>query len=223
MPVGRRAAVLHSTSAYSLAPPLRRHQPFVAVARRSGRRFSDALLDERVPRAAVGAASEPFRRLGAALLADEHVPWTSQPNDYGSFRARVGPVARVGQVGQVAQVARVGQVARVAQVRGRCVRPYAMPAPSMNPSNPLTIVRVTGRRLPSSQRRRRTDRGPRRIRQTRPAIESRLVGHHRPPGRPEDGAGRRPATTPVIAATRHRAPPRGAAMPPCARRRVASA
>ena len=38
----------------------------------AGRRRLRALLDERVPRAAVGAAAEPLRRLRAALLADEH-------------------------------------------------------------------------------------------------------------------------------------------------------
>ena len=50
------------------------HQRAVAVAAgRRGRRLADALFDQRVPRAAVSAASQPLGGLAAALLAHEDI------------------------------------------------------------------------------------------------------------------------------------------------------
>ena len=50
-----------------------RHQSFVPMTGQRRRRLRDSFLDEGVPRAAIGATTEPFRRLRAALLAHENV------------------------------------------------------------------------------------------------------------------------------------------------------
>ena len=76
MPVDSRVGVRQVDVRVQLgraaAPRLR-----VAVGRRRPpqARLADALLDQRVPRAAFSAAAHPLRRLRAALLTDEDDLW----------------------------------------------------------------------------------------------------------------------------------------------------
>ena len=70
---GRQPRVLIdvSMSAYSCARRRRRPARSDVAAGRAPPASAGALLDERVPRAALGAAAQPLRRLRAAFLADE--------------------------------------------------------------------------------------------------------------------------------------------------------